>query len=176
MVRTSQNRCRIHVITGDGIGKTTSSLGMALRSLGHCHRVVIIQFMKGRKDIGEYKFAKRVEGFEIFQFGRPGWVDCKSPSGADRQLARKGLDFTRFIITGDDCPRLVVLDEINLACNIGLIDVAEVLDIIRHAPRTTDIVLTGRSAPKALFDAADFVSEVRAVKVRKVRARKGIGF
>jgi cob(I)alamin adenosyltransferase len=166
----------IHVFTGDGEGKTTSALGIALRSLGHDKEVVMIEFMKGRQGLGECKLEKRLQGFKVFQFGKVGWVSYKKPSGADKRRAKKGLDFAKKLLSGSSPPHVLILDEINLACSLGLIDSKELLDLLKRAPEKTDIFLTGRSAPKELVAFADFVTEMIEIKRKKVPARQGIEY
>ncbi len=104
----------IHVITGRGFGKTTSALGVALRCAGHRgKRAVIVQFMKGRKNVGEYKIAKRLSpNYDIHQFGSPNFVNLKHPSEIDRKKAQEGLRFAVAILMKKK-PDLLVLDEIN---------------------------------------------------------------
>ena len=85
---------RIHLYTGSGEGKSTNAFGIALRALGHDQKVVIIQFMKGRKDIGEYLIKKKLgRKYSIHQFGRKEFIDLKDPEKIDYEFAKKGLDF-----------------------------------------------------------------------------------
>jgi len=169
----------IYLYTGTGAGKTTNALGLALRSLGHGHKVVIIQFMKGRKDIGEVlikeKLGELKDLYEIYQFGREGFVDLKNPSEEDKKLAREGLEFARKKLR--EKPHLLVLDEINLACAIGLVPTEEVLSLLKEVPEETDVVLTGRYADFRLAEAADFVNEVLPTKMpEKIVTKKGINY
>ena len=117
----------IYLWTGPGWGKTTSALGVALRSIGHGKKVTIIQFMKGRKDkIGEYRARKKLGRlFEISQFGSPDWVNMKKPSEKDKKLAEKGLEAAKK--AAKKKPFLLILDEINLAVAIGLLDEKRVI-------------------------------------------------
>ena len=174
----------VYLWTGPGAGKTTSALGVALRAVGQGKRVVIVQFMKGRKDIGEYKIARKLRPlYKIKQFGRPVFLDptglhAQKPKPIDYELARKGLDWARKILV-DEKPYLLVLDEINLAAAWGLVDKAKVLALLDKAPPECTIYLTGRLAPKEFIARADYVNEVRMIKqpVEKViPARKGIEF
>ncbi|MCD6445908.1 cob(I)yrinic acid a,c-diamide adenosyltransferase [Candidatus Bathyarchaeota archaeon] len=181
----------VYLYTGNGAGKTTNALGLALRSVGHKHKVVIIQFLKWWKNIGEYKVRKMLEPYyEIYQFGRPGWIGVKKRvaliggekvklenlKDEDRELARKALKFAEKVLR-EKKPHLLVLDEINLALHWRLLDVKEVLNILKDLPKRTDVVLTGRYAPKELIDRADFVNEIVDVKhPEKMTATKGIQF
>jgi len=168
--------CLIYLYTGEGGGKTTNALGLALRSAGHGLKVIVIQFMKGRKNIGEYKIRARLAPeYEIHQFGRSGWVDLKSPGPVDIKLAQKGLDFARQ--AAKRRPALLVLDEINLAVAVGLLKPKDVLDLLDEVPKRTVVVLTGRRAPKELLDRADFVNEIVDVKhPSEIPTRRGIQF
>jgi cob(I)alamin adenosyltransferase len=168
----------LYLYTGEGGGKTTAALGLALRSVGHGHKVVVIQFMKGRKDIGEYKIARRLHpNYEIFQFGREEFVDLKNPSREDRELAEKGLKFA-----GEELlkkPNLMVLDELNLAVTTGLVKVEDVIKMLDGAPKDNVIAITGRHAPKELIDRADFVNEVKDIKhpyKKGIPAQEGIQY
>jgi cob(I)alamin adenosyltransferase len=166
----------IHVLTGNGGGKTTSALGVAMRSIGQGHRVVVVQFMKGRADIGEFKIQKKLPDYTVYQFGRKKFVNLKRPSKEDVELANQALGFAREEILEKMPPQLLILDEINLAAAIGLIDATEVVEMLAKAPRGVDIYLTGRHAPKHLMDIADYVTVVEDKKRLKVAARKGIDY
>jgi len=170
----------IHVYTGDGGGKTTSSLGLALRAIGQGCRVAIVQFMKGRKDIGEYKVRSRLAPhYEIRQFGRPGWVDLKNPSKADIELAHKGLEYAHKLLRDKKKPDVLILDEINIAAACGLVQVNEVLGFLDEVPENTWVVLTGRQAPPQFINRADYVTEFVEVKhpfMKGIPAHKGIEY
>jgi len=183
----------IYLYTGTGAGKTTNALGLALRAIGHKQKVVIIQFMKWWKNIGEYKIKNKLKPYyEIYQFGRPGWLKLDGSSNEikyrgmkfkvrtieelDRKLAKKGLEFAKKIMK-EKKPHLLVLDEINLAVYSNLLKVEEVLEFLEKIPKRTTIVLTGRYAPKELIDRADFVNEIIEVKSpEKFVTTKGIQY
>lgn len=167
----------VYLYTGTGGGKTTNALGLALRSVGHDHNVVIIQFMKWWKNIGEYKIRKRLAPYyEIHQFGREGWHGLSNLGEEDKKLAEKGLEFAKRVIK-EKKPHLLVLDEINLAVHCKLLSVEEVLELLDTIPEKTDVVLTGRYAPDRLMDRADFVNEVRDIKhPEKIPTTKGVQY
>ncbi|MCW4019760.1 MAG: cob(I)yrinic acid a,c-diamide adenosyltransferase [Candidatus Bathyarchaeota archaeon] len=167
----------IYLYTGSGGGKTTNALGLALRSVGHGHKVVIIQFMKWWKNTGEYKIRKKLEPYyEIYQFGRKGWIGLSNLEEEDKTLAKRGLEFAKKIVK-ERKPHLLVLDEINLAVHCKLLDFSQVLDLLDNIPKKTDVVLTGRHAPKELMDRADFVNEVRDIKhPKEIPTTKGIQY
>ena len=157
----------VYLYVGTGAGKTTNALGLALRSVGHRHKVIIIQFMKWWKNIGEYKVQKMLAPYyEIYQFGRKGWIGLSNLNDEDRKLAEKALKFAGKIVE-EKKPSLLVLDEINLALYCQLLDVREVIDFLNRIPKNIDVVLTGRFAPQELIERADFVNEVKDVKYPK---------
>lgn len=167
----------IYLYTGTGAGKTTNALGLALRSIGHGHRVAIIQFLKWCKNVGEYKIRDTLSPFyEIHQFGREGWHGLGNLGEEDKKLAQKALDFAEKVIEQKE-PHLLVLDEINLALHCKLLDVRKVLDFLEKIPEKTDVVLTGRFAPKELLERADFANEIRAIKhPKETVTTKGIQY
>lgn len=167
----------IYVWTGIGAGKSTSAFGTALRMAGHRKKVVIIQFMKGRKHIGEYMVKDMLKPYyEIYQFGREGWINMEHPSQQDKDIAHKGLDFVEKILAGKK-PALLVLDEVNLACAIGLIDTKALLALLDKVPKDTTVYCTGRYAPKELCDRADFITEFVPLKrPTRIFAREGIEY
>jgi cob(I)alamin adenosyltransferase len=167
----------IYLYTGTGGGKTTNALGAALRSIGHGHKVMIIQFLKWWKNTGEYKIRKKLYPYyEIYQFGRKGWVGLENLDERDKKLAKRGLEFAKKIVK-EKKPHLLILDEINLAVHCGLLDVDEVIDFLNHIPKGTDVFLIGRFAPKELIDRADFVNEIIDVKhPKKIPTTKGIQY
>jgi cob(I)alamin adenosyltransferase len=166
----------VYLWTGNGAGKTTSALGVALRALGHNQKVVVIQFMKGRKDIGEYRIKNKLgKNYEIVQFGRKSFVNLQKPAKEDRKLAEKALEYAEKALKRK--PNLLILDEVNLAAAIGLISRKKVLSIIEKADPKTTIYLIGRYAPKEFLARADFANEIRVIKQRKrIPARKGIEY
>jgi cob(I)alamin adenosyltransferase len=171
----------VYLYYGTGGGKTIASLGLALRSLGHGHRVIIIQFLKHWKKTGEYRAAKILGPlYEIRQFGKPGWIksgvdenkvsargfkaSLRSPAKEDKAVALRALRYARKVLKSDPPPDLLILDEVCLAAHMGIVDTEEVLSLLDKLPDGTDVVLTGRYAPGKLIDRADFVNEVREVK------------
>jgi len=170
-----KERGTVYLYTGEGAGKTTNALGLALRCLGHDYRVVIIQFLKWWKNTGEYKFRKKMPNFEIYQFGRKGWIGLQNLTDKDRQLCRKALSMAKK--KAKEKPRLLVLDEINLALDNKLLDVNEVVDFLKTVPKETNVVLTGRRAPRQLVEFADFVNEILDIKhPEEIPTVKGIQY
>jgi cob(I)alamin adenosyltransferase len=167
----------VYLYTGTGGGKTTNALGLVMRSVGHNHKAVVIQFMKWWKNTGEYMIQKRLAPYyEIYQFGREGWHGLNNLGEEDRKLAKKGLEFAKKIVK-EKKPHLLVLDEVNLAVHCKLLRVEEILELLDMVSEKTDVVLTGRYAPERLMDVADFVNEIKDVKhPEKIPSTKGIQY
>ena len=166
----------IQVYTGDGKGKTTCALGLALRAVGQGFKVYMVQFLKGR-ETGEMQAAARLApDLTLRSFGRPGLVNLRSPAPADLNLARQALDLAETLINAGEHD-LVILDEINLAITYNLIPLDEVLTMLRERPPWVEVVLTGRQAPPEVVAMADLVTEMRPVKhyfEAGVKSRRGI--
>ena len=177
MQRGAIGKGYIQVYTGNGKGKTTASLGLAVRAAGHGLKTVIIQFMKGWIDYGELKGVEMLSPLvEIHQAGRDTFVNKKRPDPEDVRLAREGWELAKATVLGRKAD-IVVLDEINCAVDFGLLPVAEVLDLLRRKPDGMELVLTGRGAAKEILAAADLVTEMREVKhyyAKGVDARVGV--
>jgi cob(I)alamin adenosyltransferase len=168
---------KIYLYTGTGAGKTANALGLALREVGHKRKVIVIQFLKWWKNTGEYKIRKMLAPYyEIYQFGRKGWHGLSNLGEEDKKLAHKGLRFAEKIVK-EKKPHLLVLDEINLALHCKLLVMKEVLEFLDKIPKKTDVVLTGRFAPKELINRAEFANEVIDVKSPKeMVTTKGIQY
>ncbi len=167
----------IHVYTGPAKGKTTAALGLAVRACGHGRRILIVLFMKGRTDYGELRALRFLPSTEVVQFGQPGFVFKDSVQPEDIDQARRGLAFVREAMTqGYD---LLILDEIVCAVDFGLLDISDVVDCIQSKPASLELVLTGRNAPEALIDLADYVTVMQEVKhpyAKGIQAREGIEY
>ena len=165
----------VQVYTGEGKGKTTASLGLALRAAGAGLKVYIGQFMKKRsyselKSLGRFK-----KNIKIEQFGRQRFIGREVTKG-DKLAAQEGFKKVKKIIQEGKYD-LVILDEINVALSYGLLEENEVIKIIKSRPKTQEIVLTGRNASQQVMELADLVTEMREIKhyfSKGVRARKGI--
>ncbi len=176
--KESKKKGFIHVKTGDGQGKTTSALGMAFRAVGHGLKVSMIQFMKGNTRYGEVTSSEMLKNFEIRQFGRASFVNKKNPDKIDIELAQDGLGYAKEVIESKKYD-LVILDEINVAIDYGLLSVEEVLDAIEKKPEDLELVLTGRYAPKEIIEISDYVSEILDIKhpfKEGVLAREGVEY
>ena len=178
----------VHVITGDGKGKTTSSLGIALRAVGNNLRVYMIQFLKSGFT-GELYSAKKL-GFEIEQFGvdalkQKSLQEFKDKTGRfvfqpdiqEKDAALQGWEHAKNIIKSNDFD-VVIMDEINCVLAKGLIPLQEVLDMAKNHGEV-ELIFTGRDAPKELMDVADYVNVVSGLKhpwQKGIVARKGIEY
>ncbi|MBD3371977.1 MAG: cob(I)yrinic acid a,c-diamide adenosyltransferase [Candidatus Coatesbacteria bacterium] len=166
---------RVHIYTGDGKGKTTAAFGLALRARGRDLRVAVVQFLK-RGDFGEVIAALRL-GIEVEQFGTGGFVDPTAPPEEDRRLAAAA--WTRLVELCDTTKLdLLIADELLVAVDLGLVDLAAVCELIDSRP-AVELVLTGRNAHPELVRRADLVSEVLALKHyydEGLPARRGIEY
>ncbi len=167
----------VHIYTGTGKGKTTAALGLALRAIGYGLKVCVIQFMKGNIDYGEIRVAHRLKPYlTIRQMGREIMVDKSQPDPADRRLAKKGFELARKVVYNRRYD-VVILDEINVAIDFGLVKLADVTDLLKKRPESVELILTGRYAPEELFEHADVVTEMIEVKhyyQKGITAREGI--
>lgn len=163
---------RILIFTGDGKGKTTAALGMALRAVGHKLPTLIVQFIKADDSTGELAALKTMTGVDIRQVGLGFVPHASSPEfAAHRQAAVRGLEeATQDMASGKY--RLVVLDEICGAVARGLVTEESVLVAVKQTPPESIVVLTGRHAGSALIELADTVTEMRCVKHGYKHGRK----
>jgi cob(I)alamin adenosyltransferase len=167
----------IQVYTGNGKGKTTAALGLALRAAGHGCRIFIGQFLKGQL-YGELRSVRRLSPLiTIRQFGRRGFIHVTDdPGDEDIRRARRGLDACRRAMLSGTF-RVVVLDEINVALRFRLLDRRDIDLLLDQKPADVELVLTGRYAPAWLIRRADLVTEMKDRKhyySRGIRARIGI--
>ena len=165
----------VHVYTGDGKGKTTAALGLALRAAGAGLKVFIAQFMK----LGDYSEIKALErlggGVTVEQYGIGRFIRG-NPDPADIDAARRGLERVRQVFAAG-CHRVVILDEANTAAACGLFAPVDLLDLVNARPDEVELVLTGRNAAPEIVARADLVTEMKMVKhyyQAGVAARVGI--
>ncbi len=168
----------VQVYTGDGKGKTTAALGLAVRALGHGLTVHIIHFMKGDTRYGEQATLAQLPGVSVERFGLTTLCNPKQPRPEERQQAHKALEAAQQAVRGGQY-QVVVLDEINVALAFGLIPLEPVLELVRSKPAGIELVLTGRKAPPELMAVADLVTEMREIKhpfQKGILARAGIDY
>ena len=167
----------IQIYTGNGKGKTTAALGLALRASAYGKKIFIGQFVKGMK-YGELESIKKFsDTITLKQFGR----DCfifNDPEPEDIEAARKGWDEVNAILIENNID-ILILDEIGIAIHYKLISTQEVIDFIKRKPTEMELIMTGRYIPEELFELADLVTEMKEIKhyyTRDVPAREGIEF
>ena len=164
----------VQVYTGNGKGKTTAAIGLAIRALGAGMRVYFAQFLKSG-DYSEKNVLKTLDNLVLRQYGAGGFI-TRHPSDEDRAMASRGVEEARETLRSGAYD-LVILDEVNVACSLGLITKNDVLSLLRERRDPTELVLTGRNAAPELIEAVDLVTEMRDVKhyfAAGVTARKGI--
>ncbi|ABQ24290.1 cob(I)yrinic acid a,c-diamide adenosyltransferase [Geotalea uraniireducens] len=171
----------IVVITGHGKGKTTSALGMALRACGHGMRVCIIQFMKGDLYAGEWDSIKRMNcAIELHATGKGfcGILGNPYPWDEHRANAQDAIDLVQEKISSHNYD-LMILDEINNAIKLKLVDLEQVLEILRIKPPMMHLILTGRDAHPQVIELADTVSEIQEIKHayrKRIEPQPGIDY
>lgn len=176
-----ERRGLVLVLTGDGKGKTTSCLGMAVRAVGYGMKVVMIQFIKGSLHYGELDGAKRLAPeFELIPMGK-GFVGIMGDTLAFSEhvgAAREALSAARErMLSG--MHDIVILDEVNVALHLGLLDLADVLSLIREKPENVHLILSGRHAHEEVIRLAHLVTEMRCVKHPYdigIEAEKGVDY
>jgi len=165
----------IHVYTGNGKGKTTAAIGLGVRAAGDSLKVLMIQFMKGRR-YSELDALQHLKNFTVVQFGRDEFVSKEKPEQIDIDLACKGLAYAKEIIHKHSYD-VVILDEINVALDYHLLLLEDVVRLLQEKPEDLELVLTGRSASPEIIKLADVVSEILEIKhpyQKGVTSRKGI--
>jgi cob(I)alamin adenosyltransferase len=154
------------VITGNGKGKTTTAFGIAVRACGHNLRTCIIQFMKGDIYAGEWDGVKKMNcQVELISTGK-GFCGIQGnpyPYKEHRENAQEAIRLARQKIESGQFD-IVILDEINNALSLRLVDLEQVLEVIRQKPAGMHLVLTGRDAHPQVIDLADTVSEIKEIK------------
>jgi len=166
----------IHLYTGNGKGKTTAALGLALRAAGAGKRIFIAQFVKGMQ-YSELDALKRFPEIELKQYG----LDCffvNEPTQKDINAARQGLsEITDYIL--EQKAEMVILDEVCIALYYHLVEIEEIMNLLKSKPEEMEIVMTGRYAPPELYEIADLVTDMTEIKhyyTKGIQARKGIEY
>ena len=169
----------IIINTGHGKGKTTAALGLVLRTIGHNHKVAIIQFIKGGWEPGESLALKKFGDKLKFHACGEGFTWETQDRNKDIKLVssswRKALSYIK-----DPSYKLIILDEIIVAIKLGYIDEDEIINGINLRPELTHVALTGRGASKKLIDSADLVTEMKLIhhpfREQGVKAQRGIEY
>ncbi|NWF96036.1 MAG: cob(I)yrinic acid a,c-diamide adenosyltransferase [Candidatus Thorarchaeota archaeon] len=178
----------VQVYTGNGKGKTTCALGAGLRAAGHGLEVLMIAFMKAKVahrgdgvevNYGEFRSLEGVTGFKLVPVGRECFVDRHNPDPIDIEKAQEGLRMAQRALRERLCD-VLILDEINVAVEWGLISLEDQLELIASRPPGVEIIMTGRYARPEVIEAADLVTEMREVKhyykEKALQARRGFEY
>ncbi|MDQ7838770.1 MAG: cob(I)yrinic acid a,c-diamide adenosyltransferase [Thermodesulfobacteriota bacterium] len=167
----------IHVYTGNGKGKTTAALGLALRAAGQGLSVTMIQFLKGETDIGEIKAASAfLPKFVIKPAGQKGFIFQREISTEDKERAAGAMELASKIVH-EGSTDVLILDEVNVAVTLGLVPEEWLVSVMESKPQDMELVLTGRNASPRIIACADLVTEMREIKhyfKKGVKAREGI--
>jgi cob(I)alamin adenosyltransferase len=165
----------VHVYTGNGKGKTTAAIGLAVRAAGAGMRVYIAQFVKGMHYSELDSLDRHSDHITLKQYGRDCFIE-QEPTEEDIRAARKGLEEVKGILASGEY-QMVVLDEANIATRYNLFSADELIDLVRSRPESVEIVITGRHADPRVIAVADLVTEMKEIKHyynSGIEARKGI--
>ncbi|MEO9526537.1 cob(I)yrinic acid a,c-diamide adenosyltransferase [Roseibium sp.] len=167
------------VHTGKGKGKSTAGFGMVFRSLGHGHRIGVVQFVKGRIETGERMALERFSDLVTIKRMGEGFTWETQDRQRDIDAAREAWEVAKQMITSGDY-RLVLCDELNIVLRYDYLDIAEVVDFLKNEkPEDVHVVITGRNAKDELIDIADLVTEMTQIKHpfrSGVKPQEGIEF
>lgn len=178
---SSSNDGIVIVYTGNGKGKTTASLGVALRAIGHGLKVCMVQFIKGEWHYGELNSTKKLEpDFELIVAGKGfiGIIDDDHAFEEHVRAANTALDIVERKISLDTFD-IIILDEINYAVHLGVLQLADVMKIIQNRPKNLSLILTGNHACEEIISMADLVTEMKEIKhpyKKGIKAKRGIDF
>ena len=165
----------VHVYTGNGKGKTTAAIGLAIRAAGAGMRVYIAQFVKGMHYSELDALDRYADRITLKQYGRDCFIK-QEPSEEDIQAARKGFEEVKGVLASGDY-QMVILDEANIATHYNLFSADELIELIRSKPESVELVITGRGADPKVIAVADLVTEMKEIKHyynRGIEARRGI--
>lgn len=173
----------IQIYTGNGKGKTTASLGLAMRALGRNWKVLVIMFTKGGDNYGELASFRNLSpeiqnNLTIEQAGLNRIVYASNKSDDDEKEIKHGWEIAKKAIQNNEY-QLIVLDEINIAIDLKILDIDEVIEVLKNKPESMEIVMTGRNAHPKAIEIAHLVSRIEPVKHYwdlGISARKGIEF
>ena len=167
-------RGQVHLYTGNGKGKTTAAIGLAIRAIGADLKVFFSQFIKNG-EYSEIKALKNIENIDIRQYGEEAFINGQ-PDEKDKAAAREGLVEIKEALNSGKY-QVVIIDEIAIALFFDLIDEDDLFKVINHRPENVEVILTGRMAKESLIDRADLVTEMKEVKhyyQQGIMARTGI--
>ena len=173
----------IQVYTGNGKGKTTASLGLAMRALGRDWKVLLVMFLKGGDDYGELisfqNLSPKIKNnLTIIQAGLDRIAYKNNVNNNDKIIVKKGWELAKHAIENNEY-NLIILDEANIAISLDLIQLDDMINTLKNKPDEMEIVLTGRCADPQIVEIAHLVSEIKPVKHywdTGIAARKGIEY
>lgn len=166
----------VHIYTGNGKGKTTAALGLALRAMGNDLNVAMVQFMKCTQYYGEYEISKKLPRLTLLPMGRDCLVHADKVLPEDREAAASALNKAEELMHSGKYD-MVIMDEVNVSLKFDLVKVEDVVRVVKERPPRVEVVLTGRYAPPELLEIADLVTEMKCIKhpyTKGVPARDGI--
>lgn len=170
----------IIVNTGDGKGKTTAAVGQVIRSLGRGWKVCMIQLFKGEEFYGEQKILKKLKNFQFYSFAPKHPYCFKNVKREDVRLqCLEALEFFKRMLASKKRFNLIVLEEFNIALRDGYIKPDELLEVLKDTDIKTNVIITGRGAPKELIKIAGIVTEMKMLKHpfnEGIEAQKGLEF
>ncbi len=169
----------IIVITGNGKGKTTSSIGQIVRALGHGQKVCLVQLFKGENFYGEQKILTKLDGLDFFSFAKK-HPFCFKDISKEQVIkeCQEAINKLKEIVSNNNY-NLIVLEEFNIALRDNFIEENLLLDVIKQLNKKSNVVITGRGASSKLMELADLVSEVKEIKHpynKGVPAQEGIEY
>ena len=168
----------VQIFTGDGKGKTSAALGAVIRALGHGLRAHIVFFMKGDYPYGEQHILSKLPNITLSRFGQRGFVDPANIQPEEIEQAKQALAAAREAMLSGNYD-LVVLDEVNVAVALKLLELDEVVRLIKDKPQSVELILTGRHVAPELVKVADLVTEMLKIKHpydEGIVAREGIEY
>lgn len=170
---------KIQVFTGEGKGKTTAAVGMAVRAIGRGYKVFMVQFLKAPDTSGEQLALKMLAPMITLKpMGRKGFIFRRGCDPQDVEMAKQALEETRSAMLNGAFD-VIIMDEVNVAIHLGLIDVEDVLDLMNSKPDNVELVLTGRYARPEIINRADVALEMKKLKHHfdhGMTARNGIEY
>lgn len=172
------NKGLVIVYAGEGKGKTTAALGIAMRSAGWGEKVAIIQFIKGYKKTGEWRLISKLKEIDIYQTTDDKVMAIGKPKKKHQEAVNEALKLAKKIISARK-HKIIILDEINNALRYDLVEAGEIIALLAERPVEQTIVLTGRGAPPEIIEIADLVTEMKEIKhpfKKGIPAKRGIDF
>jgi cob(I)alamin adenosyltransferase len=165
----------VQVYTGNGKGKTTAALGLAVRAAGAGFSVFIAQFIKSKRTSEHHALERFADRITVRQYGR-GFLLGKKPGAADIKAAQKGFEDVKEALRERNFD-IVIMDEANVAVYYGLLEIDDLLALMKKKPKDIELVITGRYADERVMEAADLVTEMKEIRHywnTGTQARRGI--